>query len=477
MPDSAIHQPSRPAWRHYLPLALLVLAGYLLYLPLTSYPGLVYDAELYWFIAIYFHKAGSLSLLHFHDAMRGYVWPLLLLPARVAQFYSGLPPLLFTRVLGALTAAGGFGLLGPLLWQAVRAQAAPLSWRRRLGFAGLGFLLWRDHFNFPLTDFPALGALGLGLLLLYRRPGRLAPALAAGLCLAAATNLRPIYLAAVPFFLALQWTLLPTGLSPGRRAGAVAALLLGAALVLGPQLLINQRHFGRATPLVLAQDANIAPGTLYRFKLLRGLKFQKYETSIGADYPQSVLFFFDPAGRRFVEREHVQEFRSTAEYARLVLRHPGFFAGLYLRRLFNGLDVQYPTPYIRQVYTPTWGLAALNYSVWFAAALVAWHRRRGLSPPLRLTLVVLLLPCLLVLPTDVECRYLLPLHLLLYALVCFGWPAEWRPARFSRRRLGLVGAAYAVFLTLCFATSAATQAQLEYGGRSLLGQQLPAPKP
>ncbi|GAB3824597.1 hypothetical protein GCM10028821_04060 [Hymenobacter jeollabukensis] len=459
-----------------MPLALLVLLGYLLYLPLTGYPRLVYDAELYWFISIYFHKAGSISLLHFHDAMRGYVWPLLLLPARVAQFYSGLPPIFFTRLLGALTAAGGFGLLGPLLWQAVRAAAAPLSWRRRLAFAGLGFLLWRDHFNFPLTDFPALWALGLGLLLLFRRPGCLGPALAAGLCLAAATNMRPIYLASVPFFLMLQWMLLPAGLSAGRLAGAVAALLLGAVLVLGPQLLINQRHFAQDTPLVLAQDANIAPGTLYCFKLLRGLKFQKYETSIGTDYPQSVLFFFDPAGRRFVEQQHLREFRSTAEYARLVLRHPVFFARLYLRRLFNGLDVQYPTPYIQRVYAPTWGLAMLNYTIWFAAGLVAWHGRRRLSAVQWLVLATLLVPCLLVVPTDLECRYLLPLHLLLYALLCFGWSAKWRPAAIPQRRLWLVGAAYAAFLWGCFVLSATTQAQLEYGGRSLLGQRLSPPR-
>ncbi|MCC3159424.1 hypothetical protein LJ737_19435 [Hymenobacter sp. 15J16-1T3B] len=477
LPRSAALPPSaRPAWRRYLPLTLLVLAAYLLYLPLTSYPRLVYDAELYWFISIYFHKVGSLSLLHFHDAMRGYVWPLLLLPARVAQFYSGLPPLAFTRLLGALSAAGGFGLLGPLLWQAV-VDPAPLSGPRRLAFAALGFGFWRDHFNFPLTDFPALWALGLGLLLLFRRPGQLGAALGAGICLAAATNMRPIYLAAVPLFLALQWVLLPTGLGTGRRVGAVAALLLGGALVLGPQLLINQRHFGQATPLVLAQDANIAPGTLYRFKLLRGLKFQKYETSIGADYPQSVLFFFDPAGRRFVEQQRIREFGSTAEYARLVWQNPGFFAGLYLRRLFNGLDVQYPTPYIQRVYTPTWSLAALNYSVWFAAALVLWHRRHGVRRAQLLALAVLLLPCLLVLPTDVECRYLLPLHLLLYALVCFGWPAAWRPGLLPWRQLGLIGTGYALFLVLCFAASTATQAQLEYGGRSLRGQRLAPARP
>lgn len=467
----------RQSARAYLPLTLLILAAYLVYLPFSGNQALVYDAELYWFISIYFHKAGSLSLQNFHDGMRGYVLPLLLLPARIAQFYSGLPPLWFTRLLGAASAAGGFGLLGPLLWQAVRGRAVPLPWPRRLVFAGLGFLLWRDHFNFPLADFPALWMLGLSLLLLYRWPGRLGWALAAGLCLAAATNIRPVYLASVPFVLLVQWARLPAALPAGRRAGAVAALLLGAALVLAPQWLINWRHFGQNTPLVLAQDANIAPGTLYRLKLLHGLEFQKYETALDPAYPQAQLFFFDPAGRRFVRAHHLTELPAVTDYARLVLRHPVFLARVYLRHLFNGLDVQYPTPYVRQVYAPTWSLALLNYTVWFGAALVAWHRRRQLSRGQVLVLAALLVPCLLIIPTEIECRYLLPLHLLLYALVGFGWPAAWRPWAVPARRLGLLGVVFAAFLVGCFALSASTQAQLEHGGRSVLGQRLPPPQP
>lgn len=467
----------RQSARAYLPLTLLLLAAYLVYLPFSGNDALVYDAELYWFISIFFHKAGRLSLLNFHDGMRGYVLPLLLLPARVAQYYSGLPPLWFTRLLGAASAAGGFGLLGPLLWQAVRGQGAPLAWPRRLVFAGLGFVFWRDHFNFPLADFPALWALGLSVLLLYRRPAHPGWALAAGLCLAAATNIRPVYLAAVPFVLAVQWVLLPAALPASRRAGAVVALLLGAALVLAPQWLINRRHFGQNTPLVLAQDANIAPGSLYRLKLLHGLEFQRYETALDPAYPQAQLFFFDPAGRRFVRAQHLTELPAVTDYVRLALRHPVLLTRVYLRHLFNGLDVQFPTPYVQRVYAPTWALALLNYAVWFGAALVAWHRRGPLSRAQGLVLAALLVPCLLIIPTEIECRYLLPLHLLLYALVGFGWPTAWRPRAVPARRLGLLGVVFAVFLVGCFALSASTQAQLEYGGRSVLGRRLAPPQP
>jgi hypothetical protein len=448
----------------YWGTTLLILVVYLVYFPFSGYASLYFDAEYYWFISIYFHHKGSLSLFNFHDNLRGYFMPLLLLPLRIAQYYSEVPAIWFARVLGAGSAAFGFGLLGPLLWQVVSGAAAPLAWPRRVAFAALGFLLWRDYFNFTLTDFPALWALGLGLLLLCRP--QLWRVAAAGACLAAACNMRPSYLVAAPFFMVLAWLAVPGGAQ--WRGARVLALLAGAAVVLGPQFIINQRHFQQSSPLVLAQDENLETDNLYREKLKWGLLQQKYETSLTLDYPQPVMVFRDEAGEQLVRTEHVEWFDSYADYARLVLRHPLLFAKMYAQRLFNGLDLQYPTPYIRQVYQSTLGLAWLNYTVWFGALLVmvpSWARRLRLRQ--WLVLAALLVPCLPMLAINIECRYLLPLHLLLYAVLCFGWPAAWRPTLLPRRQLVLVGVAYVVFVGLCFVASAATQATLELGPRAL----------
>ncbi|HEX8657281.1 MAG TPA: hypothetical protein VF690_07095, partial [Hymenobacter sp.] len=154
-----------------------------------------------------------------------------------------------------------------------------------------------------------------------------------------------------------------------------------------------------------------------------------------------------------------------------LLQHPLTAIGLLARRLFNGLDVQYPTPYIRSVYQPTWALAGLNYTVWFGALLVLGRTQWRKWPRARwLLLAGLLAPCLAVLPLGIECRYLLPLHLLLYATVAFGWPSVWTwhaVQTLSAWRLGLLVVGYVVFLGLCFAASAAAQATLEFGPRSL----------
>ena len=79
--------------------------------------------------------------------------------------------LTFTRGLGAITAA--------LLWGVVRAGAVAgwrggwlacrcCRWAAACCLGAVGWLLWRDYFNFPLTDFPALLLLATGLWALLR---------------------------------------------------------------------------------------------------------------------------------------------------------------------------------------------------------------------------------------------------------------------------------------------------------------------
>lgn len=465
LPHSDLPRPLGHSFRAYWPLTLLILVVYLVYLPFSGYAKMYYDALDYWFISIYFHHKGSISLLNYHNSLRGYLLPLLLFPFRIIQYYTDVPPIVFGRLLGAVSAALGFGWLGPALWQVVRCRPEPLAWPRRLAFAALGFALWRDYFNFTLSDFPALWVLALGLLLLYRFQS-FGWVMAAGACMAAAYNIRPSYLIAAPFFLGLQLLMPYTHARP--RLLGTAALVLGAVLVLAPQWAINRHQFGQNTPAVLSYIEALETNNLYREKMKWGLLHQKLETTLDRSYPDQMMIFRDAAGEQIIRDEHITWFDSYADYFQLALRHPLVFSKMYAQRLFNGLDVQYPTPYIKKIYVSTLGLAWLNYTVWFGAILVT-VRAQFRRWPLRqwLVLAVLLVPCLPMLPMSMECRFLLPLHLLLYATLCFGWPAQWRPGRISRRQLLLVAAAYAVFIVLCFSASAAAQATLEFGSRSL----------
>lgn len=418
----------------------LFFAAYLLLI--SEYHHLYYDAGLYWEDGHRFYQHGQFSLLHYDDALRGYAYPLfnfLCLGLRKALHQ---PAVVIVKLANAGLAGLLFGLVGPRLWRAATgAVALPLVGRRLL-WAALGFVFWRDYFNFSLSDFPALLLLGVTLWQALRR-GAAAPGLA-GLALALAVNIRPIYLAAVPpALLLLLWQQPRPQWLP--RLGLLAA---GAALVLTPQWLINRQHFGANTPLVLSQSRELRIHNLYLQKLRWGLIHQKYESSVGRELPTGQLLFWDAVGEEALQQEGVTEFATAGQYLGFAARYPLLMARTYARHLFAGLDISHPTPYLKR-WAPSDWLRGLNYSLWFGAGLVALGSWRRLGGRGWLVLAALLLPCLAVLPMSMEVRFLLPLHLLLLALVAFGaWPG-WRPGRWA-----LVGLAYVVFLLGCFGWSA-----------------------
>ncbi|TGE29018.1 hypothetical protein [Hymenobacter metallicola] len=431
---------------------------YCLYLPVSGYTEMVYDALNYWTLTERFFQHGSFHLLAYNDALRGYFLPLLNLPAKAVTHFTGADPLVLTRLMGAAYAALLFGWAAPGLWLAL-FPTHRLGWGPRLAVAAVGFLFWRDYFNFVLSDFPALLALLLGLRLAVQHPGG-RQAVLIGCCAAAASNIRPVYLLAAP----MVGLLACVASTEPRRWGTVpAGLLLGFALLSGPQLLLNGRHHGVWTPLVLSRDARLPTANLYLAQLGWGLVVQKYETSLDPEFPSPRMLYTDPAGQALLQRQAIRHFTDYPAYIRAVLREPLAFAALYGRHLFNGLDVQYPTLFVRQVAQRSGGLSWLHYTLWFGAGVVA-AQWRALSrrQMLLVSLVVgaLLLPCLASLPIAIECRFLLPLHLLLYATACFGGAQGRRPAQWSKPRVGLLLVGYGLFLLLCFTLSAQTRSHL-----------------
>lgn len=432
---------------------LLTLLLYAVYLPLSGYQpaDLRFDAGQYWELGLKFFRAGHFSLLNYDEPLRGYLGPLLLQPGRLLTHLLHWPALYGARVLGAGWAALLFGLALPETWQWLSGRR--LSPQRWLLLLGLTFLFWRDYFNFPLSDVPALTLLLLGLAAL-RRAGW-GWALAAGLCLAAAVNLRPIYLAALPGVgLLLAWQ--------RPRAGQLAALLLGAALVLTPQFVINWHHFNQPTPLVLATSGPAAR-PLYLRQLLWGTTIQRFETSLIPAYPRT-LIFADSAGARALAA--APPISSYGQFLAFASQQPLAVAARYLRHLFNGLDLWFPTPYPRHLHPPgQTALRLLNYALLgggaallLAAGRRAWRQRprAALAAPAA-GLLALLLPVLLVLPTAVECRFLLPLHLLLLGVAGLAGPGA-LPRRW-RRRLAVLLLAVG-WLAVCWQLSAATAGQL-----------------
>jgi hypothetical protein len=88
----------RVRWR-----VLATLLLYAAYLPLSGYgPGQFrFDAAEYWELSLKFTQHGGFSLLAFDEPLRGYLGPLLVLPARLLCHFTGWSMLTGARVLGA----------------------------------------------------------------------------------------------------------------------------------------------------------------------------------------------------------------------------------------------------------------------------------------------------------------------------------------------------------------------------------------
>ncbi|WP_022822781.1 hypothetical protein [Hymenobacter norwichensis] len=400
-----------PVWVRAL-VVLGLYGGYFLLGGGLQGERMPFDAGHYWELAVGFQQHHqSFSLLNFHDPTRGYLAALLQFPALMVRFFTGCSMPTAAKVMGTGWATLLFAFLIPEVWQSVSRR--PVSGGRWLLLILLAFCFWRDYFSFTTTDMPALSLLLLALWAVSR--AGISWWLVAGLSLAAAFNSRPMYLAAVlpTLLLAGWWNRQHQGLGWVRWL----ALAVGVSVALAPQLAINRLYFNSNSPLVLARVSSQQTTPLYLKQLTWGTRVLRYDTN-----QDRALIYADSAGLALLRREGLREYQSYTQFLWVAARHPLNYGWRYVRHLFNGLDVWQPTPYLFQKYEPVrFWVQLLNYSVLGAGLSVLLRLPPGRLPgwPRAGMLLALLLPCLVAIPTAIETRFLLPLHLLLLALAAF----------------------------------------------------------
>jgi hypothetical protein len=459
------------------PVCFLLVAGiYAAHLFLSGYDQFYYDSAVYWQLGNSFTSNGHFSLLAFQvqpgGYPRGYSLPLLNHFLHVVGSGVGLGDVTIVKIFGALLAATLGVLVVPRLARHL-FPGASVGWGRVFALNGLIFLYWRDHFDFPLSDFPALLVATVGLLGLVRATAR--GYLVAGLGLGLAENMRPAYLTTLVAAIAAA-ALLPYKPWDWRRRGTAASLVVAGALVAFlPQMLINHHQRAGWSPVVPG-GKNVA-----LLQLSDGMRAQRYETYVGATsgYPQPQVFYLDPATRHVLQRDHLTAhtlifgqkaaITSYGRYIRLVFHHPLDMAAAYLRRIFNGLDVWYPTPYVRDLSDRSIVLSLLQYTLMFTAIslLLLPGARRALGRIGWVAVAVLVSPCLTAIPGAVEPRFFLPMQLLIYMLVCFGLSTRTTLLGGNIGRRASLAVSYLAFLLGCLTLSSATLAQLEHPGPTL----------
>ena len=388
------------------------------------------DAAAYWSLARSFVVDGHFSLAGYGDLLRGYSVPLFLHGVQRGAQILAVDEILLFRIVSALMGAALFTMALPTLISRI-FNVQPSLFTTAV-FSLLSVAFWHDHFLYSLSDFPALLLLTVGLLCLPRSitdSWDLVSAVTSGVCLALAANARPIYAVSLLAAVVLVGAYLARGATQRRVAAALIAFPIGIAVALLPQARINSRTLGTPSPFAHGRTAPKLPN-LYVQQLAWGVVIQRYETNIGPSFPVAVMFL-DPAGKALMPDDSLPDPRasiarsrvSVRSYARLVVQHPVFFVLAYSRHLFNGLDVAYTSPYVRRIAPRSALIAFANYVILGLAAVQGLARIRrvrvrdhGWQLAIAATFI---LAALLAIPTAIECRFMLPIWMLMYGFVVF----------------------------------------------------------
>ncbi|MDK1080291.1 MAG: hypothetical protein QGD88_02320 [Anaerolineae bacterium] len=442
-------------------LATSIFSCMLLYTLQRSYNPFVHDSHWYWSLADSFIANERFSLTNFHSELRGYFFPFLLFLIK---------SLASTLRIDDKTL---FYVFSSLFFTVLSVYILPwftntlFGWKKHLiGKALIGLLLfffWRGHFLYPLSDFPVFASLLIGVTLLTRslqNPSNSILPVLAGFFLGAITNIRPIYQVSLfilfPSSLVFLWK--------SEKAQIVRWLMLfvlGISIVLFPQYHINKVHFQKGSPWV---QAIYADENLYIKQLYWGLGTQKVGSNIGTNYPSGLVTYDDPFKLKLQKTNLLRE-KSLTRYFRIAQRFPVDMAISYFRHTFNGLDIFFPTPYIKNIYANHAFLSISNYLIWL---LILIHLlKMDLSQVRSLNVIViisLLSPVIFSIPTLVEVRFFLPAHLFAYGTIAFGINLKKLSILPIRNKWDLVRFLVigSFWLLLCFTLSATTVENLNY---------------
>ncbi|MHC8328122.1 hypothetical protein [Pseudomonas sp. LB1P83] len=400
---------------------------------ISFYP---FDSSLYWSLS------SPSVIVNFPEVARGYFYPLLLVPVHALADVAGDNGRIVFQF--ASSAVYAYLLTGPIANFFLKTFGGTLSFARRTVFALLTIAVFPGLFLFPLSDLPALLVLIIGVALATRVNSQYwwCWLFLSGAAVSAAYNIRTIYLfAAMALFVVVLFVFMQ-GIPWRLRAFGMLAFLLGALIVATPQMLINKRIHGTATPLVIAM---VKGKPLMAQQLYWGMVVQRYETYAGKDSPAPSLYYRDPAGiaLRNLDDSSFSD-PSMRGYLSMVLKHPVQFLGIYGRHFINGLDVRDGIVYAEKSSTNKSVVSFLCFSLLFFCVSIYWWRKekRWIEAAY---LAPILLPVFAILPGAVETRFFIPIYLVLFGAVVTRF--EWKTFGATIRQHWLVLSVVFIFLS------------------------------
>lgn len=409
--------------------AFLVLFIYCL--SRENYP-FCHDSNGYWAYGKFFEKNNQFSITNYDNALRGYLFPL---------FNYGIFKL---GQLLHVSEVNSFRFFSSLFYAYLIVEIIPLfisevfektlEYRKRIIILVLFFIFWRGYVLYPLTDFIAFSLMITAAMLLLRiyktKRIKLRICFLIGALVFSCLNLRPSYIITlVPFLIISTFLIFSIKFQEEKRVLTcfksiipISMIFLGMFLMALPQIVINNVHFQTTSPFV-QMEKYFNGKNLMLSKLYNGLTIQKYETYIGKEYDSSVALLNDVTGKEIISSEKITEINSYSDYFKLVLKHPIHFFQIYIKHLFNGLDIRFPTPYVVKFhsYIESTMIQLINFTIIYLTILLLGDKlkKRTLFGNIYsiLFLLVIVLPGFISLPTEPEVRFYMPLSILFISLV------------------------------------------------------------
>lgn len=415
---------------------------------ITVYP---YDAGAYWNLGYEF-GLNSFRFTNYSYGLRGYLLPF---------FHYILIKLADIGIGTERTNLWTFHSVGyTILFFSLFPRLMEKMWnikinnRVRVLFVLVCLYFFKGLILYPLSDLPACFFFFLALYFLTFLLGEQNDSIKrecfyggmVGVSLAAAYYIRPVYLIGIIGFIIIVAYFIVS-----RKKYVFLCSFLGMILVSYLQIRINQTHFDTNSPFIQTETAYEGK-SLYLQQLNWGMMVQKYETNLDLQvYENPSMSFEDKIGKTLLDQNGM--FTGYGEYLTFVVGHIVDVGCIYLKHLFNGLDITYNQTYIEDLNQNRFFIQFFNYTFLFLGIEgIGFAFKKQCWDIAKVGVVgCYFLPILLVIPTAVETRFFIGLHLLLYYFGC--------TQLFHLNRKELVGKKvvyYLLFLMVCFLLNSQT---------------------
>lgn len=395
-----------------------------------------YDSGYYYYVLPEtFCTENGFSFLNYPDTFRGYLLPfILMIFKKSGELFCNNQQIGFIFFNSLIIAF----MLSFILIKTLNIRQTKSVIFKTLIITLIFIYFWPDFTSYPLSDIYALLFFGIVILCLRKLEKMMGLEstnlsyifimFVLGGSIYAAYNIRTVYM--LPSFLILLFFLIQNYKRFKKDLGSVILTILlfssGFFAVSLPQMRLNDKYNSSFTPKVVTEK--FYENGLSVKQLYWGVMYPRYETNVESFCVDTVCnndnnnALYPSAGVKFVDAEGVKliqeiDNENVASLLLSIARHPVKYTKIYSRHLVNGLMPIFRYSYIKDMgenKVPAYIINCMILVLFLCVMLVKWKKILGVN----IYNLFYFLVAFIAVPGAVECRFLLPAFLLIYA-ICF----------------------------------------------------------